>query len=67
MSNDVKSLITGAFMLATGLILYFTTGGVKIPVFTLTKVGVVLIFLGGLELVITTGAMLLPDRKNQRR
>ncbi len=34
---------------------------------TLTKVGVVLIFLGGLELVITTGAMLLPDRKNQRR
>ncbi|WP_268761368.1 DUF5708 family protein, partial [Frankia sp. AvcI1] len=66
MSNNVKSLITGAFMLAAGLILYFTTDGVKIPVFTLTKVGVVLVFLGALELVITTGAMLLPDRKSQR-
>ncbi|MCK9894580.1 DUF5708 family protein [Frankia sp. AgB32] len=67
MSANVKSLITGAFMLVVGLILYFTTDAVHTPVFTLTKVGVVLVVLGVIELVITTTVMVFPPKKSQGR
>ncbi|MFC7548921.1 DUF5708 family protein [Plantactinospora sp. GCM10030261] len=42
-------LLTGTGMFVLGLVLWLFTGDVQTPVFTLTKVGVVLMVLGALE------------------
>ena len=45
-----KDLLAGVGMVAVGLVLWLFTGGVQIPVFTLPKVGIVLMVIGALEL-----------------
>ncbi|NYH77390.1 hypothetical protein FHR84_000704 [Actinopolyspora biskrensis] len=62
MSANVKSLFIGAVLLIAGLVLAFTARGVRLPVVAPDKVGVVLAVLGGIELVVTAGVMLLPPR-----
>jgi hypothetical protein len=47
MSQATKNLLEGAVTFAVGLVLWLFTGGVEVPVLTLTKVGVVLMCLGG--------------------
>ncbi|WP_030545727.1 DUF5708 family protein [Streptomyces albus] len=47
MASSMKNLIEGAITFVVGLALWLFTGDVEIPVFTLTKVGVVLMFVGG--------------------
>ncbi|MFK8906408.1 DUF5708 family protein [Streptomyces sp. YS-3] len=47
MSPASKNLTEGFVTLLIGLALKLFTEGVEIPVFTLTKVGVVMMFIGG--------------------
>lgn len=44
-----KNLLTGSATFVVGLLLWLFAGDVEIPVFTLTKVGVVLMVIGALE------------------
>ncbi|EIV92235.1 DUF5708 family protein [Frankia sp. QA3] len=67
MSGNVRSLIAGAAMLAAGLTLNLAGRGVDTPVFTLSKVGLVLVVLGGLELAITASVLMWPPRKGSDR
>ncbi|MEU4427428.1 DUF5708 family protein [Actinoplanes sp. NPDC024001] len=50
MSAARKNLLTGSATLVVGLLLWLFAGDVEIPVLTLTKVGVVMMVVGGLEL-----------------
>lgn len=50
-SRGTKNLLEGAIALLVGLGLKLFAGDVEIPVFTLTKVGVVLMGVGGVTLV----------------
>jgi hypothetical protein len=45
-------LAMGVALLVVGLVLYLTTEAVHTPVFTLTKVGLVLIVVGGIDIVV---------------
>ncbi|ELP62910.1 DUF5708 family protein [Streptomyces turgidiscabies] len=47
MSGATKNLLEGAATLVIGLVLWQFAGGVDIPFVTLTKVGVVLMCVGG--------------------
>jgi len=49
MRADFKNLAWGGVTFVIGLALWLFTGDVETPVITLTKVGVVLMVLGGLE------------------
>jgi hypothetical protein len=44
-----KDLLEGAVTLLAGLVLWLSTGDVEVPVVTLTKVGVVLMCVGGAQ------------------
>ena len=48
-----RNLVEGAATLVIGLVLWLFTEGVEVPVVTLTKVGVVMICVGGV--LIATG------------
>ncbi|MGW6055331.1 DUF5708 family protein [Streptomyces sp. NPDC055189] len=47
MGKAPKNLLEGVVTFVLGLALWLFTGGVEIPVMTLTKVGVVLMCVGG--------------------
>jgi hypothetical protein len=47
MSRATKNLLEGVVTFVVGLMLWLLTGDVEIPVFTLTKVGVVMMWVGG--------------------
>ena len=49
MGADFKAVVWGGVTFAIGLALWSFTGDVETPVVTLTKVGVVLMVVGGLE------------------
>ncbi|GAB1688993.1 DUF5708 family protein [Krasilnikovia sp. M28-CT-15] len=49
MSAMGKNLATGSATFVVGLLLWRYAGDIEIPVFTLTKVGVVLMVIGALE------------------
>ncbi|MEU1792586.1 DUF5708 family protein [Streptomyces sparsogenes] len=51
MSNALKQLLEGSVTLVVGLALWLFTGDVDLPVVTLTKVGVVMMFWGGAQLL----------------
>ncbi|MFV0133606.1 DUF5708 family protein [Streptomyces sp. HMX87] len=51
MTRGPRNLVEGAATPAVGLVLWLTTGDVDVPVVTLTKVGLVLMCLGGAQLV----------------
>lgn len=53
MRQHVTSVMVGVAMALVGLVLWLTTGGVETPVVTLSKVGLVLLVLGGLEVVVS--------------
>lgn len=47
MSKAMKNLLEGAGTFGIGLVLWLFTGDVETPVVTLTKVGVVMMWVGG--------------------
>ena len=47
MSRATRNLLEGAVTFTVGLVLRLFTGEVEVPVLTLTKVGVVLMCVGG--------------------
>ncbi|MDL5203839.1 DUF5708 family protein [Streptomyces sp. ALI-76-A] len=47
MNRPLRNLLEGAVTLVTGLLLWLFTGDVDVPVVTLTKVGVVMMWVGG--------------------
>ncbi|MDN3294078.1 DUF5708 family protein [Streptomyces ficellus] len=51
MSSGFKAVVAGVITFIIGLVLWRFTGDVETPVVTLTKLGVVLMALGGLEVV----------------
>jgi hypothetical protein len=51
MASASKNIVEGAVCAVTGVALRLFTEDVHIPVFTLTKVGVVLIGIGGIQLL----------------
>ncbi|MFG2334002.1 DUF5708 family protein [Streptomyces sp. NPDC048604] len=51
MTPASKNIVEGAVCAAVGVALRLFTEDVHIPVFTLTKVGVVLIAIGGIQLL----------------
>ncbi|MFD5770518.1 DUF5708 family protein [Streptomyces sp. NPDC127049] len=51
MASPTKYFAEGAVLFGIGLALRLFTGDVEIPVFTLTKVGVVLMVVGGIEIL----------------
>jgi hypothetical protein len=50
-SRTAKNLIEGSVTLLVGLVLWLFTDGVDTPVVTLTKLGVVLMAIGGVQMV----------------
>ncbi|GCB43144.1 DUF5708 family protein [Streptomyces sp. NL15-2K] len=53
MSAATRNLLEGAATFVAGLVLWLFTGGVEVPVVTLTKVGVVMMCVGGV--LVATG------------
>jgi hypothetical protein len=53
MSKAMKDLLEGAGVFGIGLVLWLFTGDVETPVVTLTKVGVVMMCVGGV--LVATG------------
>jgi hypothetical protein len=53
MSNGTKNLLEGVVIFLIGLPLWLFTGDVDVPVVTLTKVGVVMMCVGGV--LVATG------------
>ncbi|MEV1062706.1 DUF5708 family protein [Streptomyces sp. NPDC050263] len=51
MNSVVKALVGGGVTFVVGLALWMFTGDIETPVVTLTKLGVVLMALGALEVV----------------
>jgi hypothetical protein len=51
-SRTAKNLIEGLVTLLVGLVLWLFTDGVDTPVVTLTKVGVVLMAVGGVQMLV---------------
>ncbi|WP_399942941.1 DUF5708 family protein [Streptomyces sp. BBFR25] len=49
MTRASKNLLEGVVTLLAGLAVWLTTGGVEVPLVTLTKVGVVLMCVGGAQ------------------
>ncbi|MFG2127573.1 DUF5708 family protein [Streptomyces sp. NPDC048751] len=49
MSRASRNLLEGAATFAIGLVLWLFTGGVEVPVVTLTKVGVVMMCVGAAQ------------------
>ncbi|OLF15206.1 hypothetical protein BU204_23390 [Actinophytocola xanthii] len=54
--------LIGAVLLVVGLVLYLTTGDVHTPVVTLTKVGLVLMVVGGAEIVVALARLVFGRR-----
>jgi hypothetical protein len=52
MTRASRNLLTGAATLAAGLGLWLFAGGVDLPVVTPTKVGVVMMCVGGAEVLL---------------
>ncbi|MEV0219473.1 DUF5708 family protein [Streptomyces sp. NPDC050704] len=53
MSRSRKNLLDGTATFAVGLVLWLFTGGVEVPVVTLTKAGLVMMCVGAV--LVTTG------------
>lgn len=51
MAEALKQLLEGSVTLVIGLALWLFTGDVEVPVVTLTKVGVVMMIWGGVQLL----------------
>ncbi|QBS43463.1 DUF5708 family protein [Nocardia sp. CS682] len=51
MNSGFKAVITGGITLVIGFVLWRFTGNVETPVVTPTKLGIVLMALGGLEVL----------------
>ncbi|MFF3225103.1 DUF5708 family protein [Nocardia suismassiliense] len=51
MNSGFKAVIMGGITLVIGFVLWRFTGDVETPVITLTKLGMVLMVLGGLEVL----------------
>lgn len=51
MNSSFKAVIMGGITLVIGFVLWRFTGDIETPVITLTKLGIVLMALGGLEVV----------------
>lgn len=66
MPANTKALLGGVAMLIVGVLLWRFGGGVEIPVFSLDKVGVVLMVLGGLEIVGTLAYQLFGTSSKDR-
>ncbi|WP_198942972.1 DUF5708 family protein [Actinophytocola xanthii] len=58
----VTEPLIGAVLLVVGLVLYLTTGDVHTPVVTLTKVGLVLMVVGGAEIVVALARLVFGRR-----
>ncbi|MER6145888.1 DUF5708 family protein [Streptomyces sparsogenes] len=54
MTKALKQLLEGSVTLVVGLALWLFAGDVELPVVTLTKVGVVMMFWGGAQLLYGT-------------
>lgn len=64
MRTHVISIAIGVGMTAIGLVLWLTTGDVETPVVSLSKVGVVLMVLGVLEVVVSGAALVSPSTRH---
>ncbi|MFF3228137.1 DUF5708 family protein [Nocardia suismassiliense] len=51
MNSGFKAVITGGITLVIGFVLWRFTGDVETPVITLTKLGIILMVVGGLEVL----------------
>ncbi|WP_107654662.1 DUF5708 family protein [Nocardia suismassiliense] len=51
MNSGFKAVLMGGITLVIGFVLWQFTGDVETPVVTLTKLGIVLMVLGGLEVL----------------
>lgn len=67
MPAQIKALLGGVVMLIVGVLLWRFGGGVQIPIFSLDKVGVVLMVLGALEIVVTLGYQLFSGSTSKNR
>ncbi|MEV0052103.1 DUF5708 family protein [Saccharopolyspora shandongensis] len=47
-----RTLVSGVVLALIGAVLWATTGGVELPVVSLSKVGVVLLVVGAIEIVV---------------
>ncbi|GAA1417340.1 DUF5708 family protein [Streptomyces thermospinosisporus] len=66
MTRAAKDITEGAVTLAVGLVLRLTTEDVEVPVFTLTKVGTVMMCVGGVLLLWGLNRSARPARQEER-
>ncbi|GAA1996170.1 hypothetical protein JL107_07200 [Nakamurella flavida] len=57
MSTDKLHLLTGGTLIVIGVVLALTTRGVRTPIVTLDKLGIVLAVLGAIEVAVTAVIM----------
>lgn len=65
MKKHLTSLGIGCVLGIAGLVLWLTTGNVQTPVISLSKVGVVLAVLGGVEVAVAVVALALPSTRRR--
>ncbi len=64
MRNHLASIGLGLVTAVVGAVLWLTTGGVETPIITLSKVGVVLLALGLIEVAVSAVAIALPSTRH---
>lgn len=65
MRGHLKSVGIGAVVAVVGLVLWLTTGEVDTPVVSLSKVGVVLMVVGAIEVVISAVSLAVPSTRHR--
>lgn len=65
MRTHLTSVGLGVAMAVIGLVLWRTTGGVKTPVVSLSKLGVVLLVLGVVEVAVSGIALARPSTRHE--
>lgn len=65
MRSHWKSVGVGTVVAVVGLVLWLTTGEVDTPVVSLSKIGVVLIAVGAIEVVISAIASAAPSTRHR--
>ena len=66
MSKNMGSFLIGLLLVVVGAGLYFGAPGIETPVVTLSKVGLVLMIIGGLEALYFLGRMVLRPERSQK-
>lgn len=65
MKKHFASVVIGCAIGVIGVVLWLTTAGVRVPIVSPSKVGVVLMALGAIEVAVSGTALVLPSTRHR--